>query len=202
MGSSRIGTVLLGICIGLLKGQGARLDFALCLRDIRGIDLRSALRAELGAIRQRRAAMRTDRIGHRLRLGPSRSRERGVIARFEACPAHGAELSVCRNVVTAMRTDAGGGALHRRRGKGIDLCSAFGAKHRVVSDFAMAMSTNHERIPTWVFSIWTKYKPPNGMRSSSFTEQRGSECSKNLLDAPRYMRWHPYNKSHRRCLSA
>ena len=34
MSSSRIGAVLLGICIGLLKGQGARLDFALCLRDV------------------------------------------------------------------------------------------------------------------------------------------------------------------------
>ena len=202
MGSSRIGAVLLGICIGLLRGQGARLDFALCLRDVRSIDLRSALRAELGAIRQRRSAMRTDRIGRRLWLGPNRSRERGVIARLETCPAHGAELSVCRNVVATMRADAGGGAQHRRCGRGLDLCSAFGAKHRVVSDFAMTMSTNHERILTWAFSIWTKYKPTNGTRSSSFTGQRGSECSKNLPDVPRYMRWHPCNKSHRRCLSA
>ena len=139
--------------------------------------------------------MRTDRIGRRLRLGPNRSRERGVIARLETCPAHGAELSICRDVVAAMRTDAGGGAQHRRCGRGLDLCSAFGAKHRVVSDFAMTMSTNHERILTWTFSIWAKYKPMNGMCSSSFTAQRGSECSKNLLDAPRYMRWHPYNKT-------
>ena len=34
MSSSRIDAVLLGICIGLLRGQGARLDFALCLGDV------------------------------------------------------------------------------------------------------------------------------------------------------------------------
>ena len=34
MGSGNVGAILLGICIGLLKGQGARLDFALCLRDV------------------------------------------------------------------------------------------------------------------------------------------------------------------------
>lgn len=139
--------------------------------------------------------MRTSRIGHRLRLGPNRSRGRDVIARLKTCPAHGAELSVCRNVVATMRTDASGGAQHRRRGRGFDFRSAYGTKHRVVSDFAMAMSTNHECIPTLVFSIWAKYKPTNGTRSSSFTEQRGSECSKNLPDVPRYMKWHPCNKT-------
>ena len=68
MGSSDVGTILLGIRIGLFKDKSARLGFCIRQRNLRfSLDFRATLRAKLGAICQRRTAIAADRIGLRIR---------------------------------------------------------------------------------------------------------------------------------------
>ena len=105
MGSGDVGAILFSVCIGLLERKGTRLDRIFRHGSLRpGAGLRPALCAELGAIRQPRAAMGADWIRRRLQLEHRRSN----IGYLETRAAHGAELGIGRNIITAMRAHAGG----------------------------------------------------------------------------------------------